>query len=350
MDWHNADDVLDFTSALAQTAIYSVAAMRLALKEVRKAVDRRTERRPRRESWPYRLVTGDMTAYRQATAVRRYFGSADTPMLRSGGELTEWRHRVATLNAFQGVQRVWDTIPLLLAFTTLIVYNAMPSSPSSEGLYWGGLTGCLAAALTERRFVKRLNEREGANHCLWRCTTALRTCYEAARRDRGEGPLAIDAAITRLCSELGEYVRYWESDDWRSDMSGHVARVQNALRESAGAVLREGHQSLPETVRLLGTLLDRLMSERWLSLLDEEDMPDYEGGLIMPVSHQRRDYWVGGLSLLAMLTLIAGALFLGDLSGAGQVLPFLILPILLLGTDHLRTRVLTAFRTATPQP
>ncbi len=70
----------------------------------------------------------------------------------------------------------------------------------------------------------------------------------------------------------------------------------------------------------------------------------------MPVPHQRRDYWVGGLSLLAMLTLIAGALFLGDLSGAGQVLPFLVLPILLLGTDHLRTRVLTALRTGTPQP
>ncbi|MGW7549105.1 hypothetical protein ACWGKQ_49525 [Streptomyces sp. NPDC054770] len=344
MNWNRADDVIDFIYAFVETVIFSAAVQILVMRGIQRFFVWRVNHFPRRERWPYRLLAEDMRVYRQATAIRRFLGSPQTPSVRSGQELVEWRHSVAAINAIEAARKVWQSFPAFIAIVTVIVYDSTPYSPTWEGVYWGGMLGALTCGYMAKRFTKRIYESEGGRYCLWQCAKALQACYLAAKRDSNAGFFSVDRTVKTLCSELGEYANYWESDNWRSDMGRHTARVQNALRESVGGVLRGGHEGLPDTVRVLGILLDRLISERWLALLDENDMPEYQGELIMPVVGRHKDYWVGAISILTTIALITGALFLGDLDGAGQVLPFLIFPILLLGTDRLRERVMSVFR------
>ncbi|MFF9913638.1 pentapeptide repeat-containing protein [Streptomyces sp. NPDC013457] len=101
------------------------------------------------------------------------------------------------------------------------------------------------------------------------CLEALAACRDAYRTPAPEGSV-LDARVARLRVALQDFARLGlpADADRLVELEEHGWRVATTLHEATGRVLREGTARLPDVVRLLAQLQDRLHESRWLALLD----------------------------------------------------------------------------------
>ncbi|MGW2340602.1 hypothetical protein [Streptomyces sp. NPDC001661] len=147
-----------------------------------------------------------------------------------------------------------------------------------------------------------------------RCFLVLEEIYSILR---GSGSyLALDEKVSKFCRELTDFTRIkWQTADPErfSAISLHVTAVQGEIRKASGRVLKDGKIGLPEVAGIHMTVLERLIDERWLSLLDVEDAEAPAPGLVEPsdIRQERRAAWI------VILGATAGAAALGFATAAG---------------------------------
>ncbi|MEU9537662.1 hypothetical protein [Streptomyces mirabilis] len=175
---------------------------------------------------------------------------------------------------------------------------------------------------------------------------ALRSCFYllhlCGELTKGQAkPLEIEKGTTTLCEELGDFatsIVHFPDPNRRESVSKHVSQVQLELMRSSGILLSDGAGGVPNVVKTVGTLLDRIIEQRWLHLLDLPDTGNPESVTRSPQNQvDRRDVWIviGG-SVAAALGLGAAASMGVPLAAAvPAALIFLLGPATLWGSRRL---------------
>ncbi|MGW6564202.1 pentapeptide repeat-containing protein [Streptomyces sp. NPDC054975] len=220
-------------------------------------------------------------------------------------------------------RRIWGTVvPAVLAFcglslgAWLAMYPALEEGPGADfldpwdffaqllgerGFYNGGagcvgwslLLGCepefvtwwqgweagfgfgvAIALLVSAWWLPRLVRRrfglwEQQEAPLSACLAALVDCREAFRTPSPDTSV-LDASVARLRADLQAFASRGVPADAerRAELEEHSGHVAWTLHEAVGRVLREGAAVLPDLVRILAQLQDRLHASRWYALLD----------------------------------------------------------------------------------
>ncbi|MGW0706860.1 pentapeptide repeat-containing protein [Streptomyces sp. NPDC002643] len=158
-----------------------------------------------------------------------------------------------------------------------------PSSTEPDGLLvvfalvQGAVLGLLLtpAAVIRRDPVRLMAWRPEPPILL--CARALVACGAAGQdRTRTARQAQLDHRVAELRRSLWSYARHGHttSPERRDELVAHARAVGRRLHEAEGAVWREPATALAELVRLLGAVNDAMHKGRWLSLLDETDLPE----------------------------------------------------------------------------
>ncbi|MFF5282340.1 pentapeptide repeat-containing protein [Streptomyces sp. NPDC013171] len=147
--------------------------------------------------------------------------------------------------------------------------------PWWAGAELGFAFGVAVALVVGAWWIRRAAVREFAAWArqeppLSACLAALGACREALRPPAPEASV-LDEAVAELRAALRDFARCGPPADAerRAELEEHGGRVAATLHEASGRVLREGvPAALPDLVRLLAQLQDRLHASRWLALLD----------------------------------------------------------------------------------
>ncbi|MGW1034287.1 hypothetical protein ACWD4Z_19115 [Streptomyces antibioticus] len=213
-----------------------------------------------------------------------------------------------------------------------------------ENLYNSSWT--LGALLSWIVFSARIMRAKGE----WRRKTAdqeaLRSCiyvlHLCGEVIRGKVRiLEVEEAVTMLCGELGDFSSSSPSfsDQRRKEsVTAHVSLVQQELMESSGVLLSAGSPGLSRLIERVGTLVERLIEQRWLCLLDLPEGVSVEAVTLSSEEKiDRKDAWIviGGSMLAAIGLGAAVSMGVPLVAAAPAALVFLLGPATLWGSKRL---------------
>ncbi|MFI8964108.1 pentapeptide repeat-containing protein [Streptomyces sp. NPDC053493] len=144
---------------------------------------------------------------------------------------------------------------------------------AESGFVFGGcLTLVVGAWWIRRAALRDFAVWEKQEPPLVACLEALAACRQALRTPALEASV-LDMSVAELRAGLRDFARWGLPADAerRAELEAHGARVAATLLAASGRVLREGTatSALPDLVRLLAQVQDRLHGSRWYALLDD---------------------------------------------------------------------------------
>ncbi|MGW3493963.1 hypothetical protein [Streptomyces sp. NPDC001020] len=279
---------------------------------------------------------------RQAVAVCRAYGSPlRTPLKEIRDEYRQARIRRDALSTFTLFGSL--TAPaLFLAIAALAALTLdTPRGMSQETVKVASklFAALLAIAVIQFRFADLSSQWRRQNSDAEAIASCVFILYLLTHRR--VDPLDIEDAVDDLCDELSDFANsntVLNNSARQAEVSRHVGQVQQELRCVSGKILSGGVAEIPGLVRSVGTVLERVIEQRWLCLLD---LPDTAG--VSPsarASHLpdwKSDAWivVGG-SLAAAIGLGVATMSGVPLSAAvPATLVFLLGPAALWGSRRL---------------
>ncbi|MFF7369446.1 hypothetical protein [Streptomyces tricolor] len=156
-----------------------------------------------------------------------------------------------------------------------------------------------------------------------------------------EALLRLEEHCDALCVDIGDFAvssKVFLNSMRRDSVLRHVALVQQEVMSRSGAVLRDGPTALPGLIQVIGTLLERLIEQRWLGLLDVTATGEAESIARSSVHRNgKRDAWIVIVGSLAAAIAAGAAVAVGlPLTAAiPSALIFLLGPAMLWGSRRL---------------
>lgn len=240
---------------------------------------------------------------------------------------------------------LFGAVPLLAYDSVWLVMwvlghaSALPMTPAA-GL--GGLAATVAFVVIELRWYFRQAGRAEAHAQQYlgyrTCTILLSQCWELHRGSGNEltellprfgEPAGLDLNANVFLCELGE----WAAQGYPTlnparvrEVREHVARVQNAIHQALGAVLRAEPDALGHLVSLLAHVQLGLYRGTWLRLLDETLLPQGDFELITRRRNgsRRREAWIVLGAGVVVTGAWVGAAALGERAAAGAMVTALL--------------------------
>ncbi|MFJ5914340.1 hypothetical protein ACIQFW_00880 [Streptomyces ardesiacus] len=233
------------------------------------------------------------------------------------------------------------TTPVLFLAIVALAAFYLPQDVSEEtvvdmAVIVGGL---LAILFVQFRFADISNQWKRQNSD----AEAIASCVFVLHllTHRRLDPLGVEEAVADLCDELAIFVNsnaVLNNSARQAEVSRHVGQVQKELRQVSGNILSGGVSEIPGLVRSVGTILERLIEQRWLCLLDLPETASHSpSARASHLQDWKRDAWiVMGGSLAAAIGLSAAAMSGVPLSAAvPATLVFLLGPAALWGSRRL---------------
>ncbi|MFF9601170.1 hypothetical protein ACF1GY_02705 [Streptomyces sp. NPDC014684] len=237
---------------------------------------------------------------RRAVAVSRANG---TPLTVSQQNISHHFRRARV--TYDGIKSLTSSLPLLaqlllVGFTGYHLYKSgdhkgfTPENLYNLSLIFGALLSWLAFSYRILRAREEWRRKTADQEALRSCIYVLHLCGEVVR---GKAKiLEVEEAVMTLCGELGDFSSNSPalSDPRRKEnVAAHISLVQQELIESSGVLLSEGFSGLARLIERVGTLLGRLIEQRWLCLLDLPAGVSTEGVTLSPEEQvDRRDAWI----------------------------------------------------------
>ncbi|ELS56725.1 pentapeptide repeat-containing protein [Streptomyces viridochromogenes] len=161
----------------------------------------------------------------------------------------------------------WALSPAEISATLIPFRDAMLSAAAL-----GAATGLVCAGLVAlTRDLRRITVRRPGPPVV-PAAAALVAADDGLRTP----PFRLARAVGELCGALEAYAEHGghapHHERW-VDLTVHARAVGRALHEAEGAVWKDPDDALPRLVLLLGTVNDRIHDRRWLTLLDDADLP-----------------------------------------------------------------------------
>ncbi|WP_176154655.1 hypothetical protein [Streptomyces sp. NA03103] len=283
-----------------------------------------------------RVIEGKV---RVALAVSRYCGSAvevEASVIRRKVELAVWTGR--------WIDRAYMWVAVVTPFSILGVAALFAafgaSGPSSWTLDEENLKNALAGQLAVMNFILfsrasvRLHSKyNGAAADLGALLQCVDVLDKSKRVIRGDGGiLDLEVSVNHLVSNLEKYSQQGVRISKGSSgglVRAHVSLVRERLAEGMADVLREGPVKAPELVRLIATILSRIVEERWLCLLDEAQPggPEAPDPVVDDIAKRRRDTGI----IVAGSIGAAAAMGLATAAGIPLAVSFPVAMVLLMG-------------------
>ncbi|MGP2437660.1 hypothetical protein [Streptomyces sp. JW3] len=212
---------------------------------------------------------------RKATAVSRMHRS---PLRTSREKLLSESMRAEQVRQAQRGFTYGSALAILMAGAVEAIYLAVripveagltPAVVRTSSFY---LAVTLAAGVSVQQiqnYNRKWREQRADLSAVDSCLDLLGLCGEASRGTIG--PLSISTEVAHLCDHLGIFAtanRYLPDPTMRASVEAHVARVQRELVRRSEDCLSGGNAAMGGLVEAVGTVLDRLIEQRWLGLLD----------------------------------------------------------------------------------
>ncbi|MFJ8022131.1 hypothetical protein [Streptomyces sp. NPDC096311] len=242
------------------------------------------------------------------------------------------------------------SMAILFGFSTAITGTKNPPSATSQKYSWDDLNSlvvyaglvitCLTALVAfhfTMRYIAFLVADLGA---IRRCFVVFEEAYQIVK---GSGSiLSLDDLAKKFSDELSSFARAkWGSapQEQYRNVTLHITAVQHELRKVTDDVLMRGTEALPQFVRVHKHVLDRLIDERWMSLLDVPNSTEPSPSLIDPVDtkRDRRDSWIIilGAAAAALVIALGAAVGVQPTVSIPAALVFLMGPAALWGSKRL---------------
>ncbi|WP_326651555.1 hypothetical protein [Streptomyces sp. NBC_01750] len=206
--------------------------------------------------------------------------------------------------------------------------------------FCGGIVISVVALIAFHRMMLHLSYLAADLGAVRRCFLVLEEVYWIIK---GSGSiLTLDDLAKKFSDELSSFAKVrWSSatPEQYERVSLHITAVQNELRIATQGVLRHGTDKLPEFARLHRDVLERLIDERWMSLLDIPDATEANSAFINSTNTQRdrRDAWIVilGAAVAALVIGLATAVGVPPAASVPAALIFLLGPATLWGGRRL---------------
>lgn len=209
----------------------------------------------------------------------------------------------------------------------------------------------------ELRRIRGVAGEESFRRAFYLCCRCIDDCL---RTQEGEVPLLhLDREIHRFGLALvrfGKSGLVQGSPERKRQLLEHTTRVSAALDASAERLLRDGEDAIPDMVRCLVGILERLADEKWLNLVDETELPTYQP----PSSEEMESEIRRADGRIVLVGATAAAILVGVMIAlgvpAGAVIPaaliFLLGPASIWGSKKLGSprEMLDALRSGVTQP
>ncbi|WP_190084778.1 hypothetical protein [Streptomyces longisporoflavus] len=195
---------------------------------------------------------------------------------------------------------------------------------------------CLSELKRARGAIREESYRIAFHECCFaidRCLRAYEGRVSLLTLDRR------NQRLNRALTRFGETDAVGFSSHRKKQLFEHTARVGAALDVYNERILREGTQAIPDLVKQLFIILERMADDRWLALLDEHDLPAYAppSSEELESEARRTDATIvfGGATVAALFTGIAISLGAPASAVIPAALIFLLGPAAMWGSKKL---------------
>ncbi|WP_189184352.1 hypothetical protein [Streptomyces albiflavescens] len=217
------------------------------------------------------------------------------------------KKRVSRVEWLCGIVLVGGPVVWLAVMTALSLAHGMPRGGRATLLYvlapGTAFIGGAGAWLALHRACQYWFRLIGDYRAFVECVDVLASCGFLIRHPGSSRWMNV--LVADICTALSEFTSEKEAfpvEAQRDQVRRHVSAVQQELISVAGGLFREGPPGVTRLVVTVSALVDRLVAERWLSLLDLDGTHGEAEGFAFQATERGRDGWIviGGSATAAL--------------------------------------------------